>query len=94
MLASAAMACRIFAGSSPQDPKAPAKSFKDYKPGYLHLDIKYLPQMPGERRRRYLYVAIDRPTRWVYIKILPDKESDTAQGFLDRLVSACPIPSV
>ena len=56
----------------PQDPKEPSKSFKDYKPGYVHIDIKYLPQMPDESRRRYLYAAIDRATRWVYVEILPD----------------------
>ena len=36
----------------------PTKTFKDYGPGFLHVDIKYLPQMPDETHRRYLYVAI------------------------------------
>ena len=40
----------------------PLKTFKDYEPGFLHIDIKYLPQMPDETHRRYLYVAIDRAT--------------------------------
>lgn len=75
----------------PQDPKEPAKTFKDYKPGYIHIDIKYLPQMPDEEGRRYLYAAIDRATRWVYIELLPDKEAETARGFLERLIAACPI---
>jgi hypothetical protein len=39
------------------------KTFKDYEPGFLHIDIKYLPQMPDETARRYLFVAIDRATR-------------------------------
>ena len=39
------------------------KSFKDYEPGFLPMDIKYLPQMPDETERRYLFVAIDRATR-------------------------------
>ena len=42
---------------------APKKTFKDYEPGFLHVDIKYLPQMPDETQRRYLFVAIDRATR-------------------------------
>ena len=33
------------------------KTFKDYEPGFLHIDIKYLPQMPDETQRRYLFVA-------------------------------------
>jgi transposase len=40
------------------------KTFKDYEPGFIHVDIKYLPQMPDETSRRYLSVAIDRATRW------------------------------
>ena len=43
--------------------QAPAKTFKDYEPGFLHMDIKYLPQMPDEAARRYLFVAIDRRRR-------------------------------
>ena len=45
----------------------PTKTFKDYEPGFLHMDIKYLPQMPNEAARRYLFVAIDRATRWVFV---------------------------
>jgi hypothetical protein len=26
----------------------PKKTFKDYEPGFTHVDIKYLPQMPDE----------------------------------------------
>jgi len=47
----------------------PVKSFKDYQPGFIHADIKYLPKMPDEQSRKYLFVAIDRATRWVYPKI-------------------------
>ena len=41
-------------------PARPTKAFKAYEPGYLHVDVKYLPQMPDETQRRYLFVAIDR----------------------------------
>jgi hypothetical protein len=27
------------------------KTFKDYEPGFVHIDIKYLPQMPDETSR-------------------------------------------
>jgi len=40
------------------------KAFKAYEPGYLHIDVKYLPQMAEETSSRYLFVAIDRVTRW------------------------------
>ena len=45
--------------------RAAKQTFKDYVPGFIHVDIKYLPQMRDERARRYLFVAIDRATRWV-----------------------------
>jgi transposase-like protein len=53
----------------PASEKAVRKPFKAYPPGYLHMDIKYLPQMADEAARRYLFVAIDRATRWVYVAI-------------------------
>lgn len=67
------------------------KQFKDYDPGFLHLDIKYLPMMPDQSTRRYLYVAIDRATRWVYLEVLDDKKAKTAAGFLKRVREACPM---
>jgi len=50
------------------DVQSPIKTFKGYEPGFLHMDIKYLPQMPDESERRYLFVAIDRATHWVFIR--------------------------
>ena len=41
------------------DPRPKHKAFKAYEPGYLHVDVKYLPQMADESSRRYLFVAID-----------------------------------
>jgi hypothetical protein len=32
--------------------------FKAYEPGYIHIDMKYLPEMADETSRRYLFVAI------------------------------------
>jgi len=40
------------------------KPFKASAPDCLHIDVKYVPQMPEEDRHRYLFVAIDRTTRW------------------------------
>lgn len=70
--------------------KTAPKSFKDYRPGFVHVDVKYLPQMPDEERRRYLFVAIDRAIRWVYVEILGNKSAKTAQGFLKRLIDKAP----
>lgn len=69
---------------------APKKTFKDYAPGYLHVDLKALPRMPDEAAGTYLGVAIDRASRWVYFEILPDKTAQGTQGFLERLAESCP----
>lgn len=45
---------------------APLKTIKDDESGFLPIDIKYLLQMPDETQQRYLFVAIDRSTWWVY----------------------------
>ena len=67
---------------------APPKRFKDYEPGFVHVDIKYLPQMPDETARRYLYVGIDRATRWVFVRIYADMETTSAVDFVNRLHEA------
>jgi transposase InsO family protein len=71
--------------------EAPIKTFKDYEPGFLHMDIKYLPQMPDEAARRYLFVAIDRATRWVFIHIYADQSEASSVNFLQRLHEAAPM---
>ena len=65
--------------------------FKAYEPGYLHIDVKYLPQMADETSRCYLFVAIDRATRWVFIGIYNRKTAANARRFLRDLERACPI---
>jgi transposase-like protein len=32
----------------PKEPTQPHKAFKSYEPGFIHIDVKYLPQMPDE----------------------------------------------
>ena len=69
----------------------PKKSFKDDVPGFVHIDIKYLPQMPDEASRRYLFVAIDRATRWVVIRIYKDQSDASSVDFLRRVAKAAPL---
>lgn len=69
----------------------PKKTFKDYEPGFLHIDIKYLPQMPDETQRRYLFVAIDRASRWVYLRLYRDQTDASSTDFLRRVKRAAPM---
>ena len=41
--------------------------------------------MPDENRRRYLFVAIDRATMWVYLLVYDDLTQASSTDFLLRL---------
>ena len=73
------------------EPAPTVKKFKTYVPGFVHVDIKYLPQMPDEATRRYLFVAIDRATRWVFVRIYKDQSERSSADFLRRLHRAAPM---
>ena len=68
----------------------PKKTLKDCEPGYLHIDIKYLLKMPDESSRRYLFVAIDRATRWVCLRTYRDQTERSNVDFLRRVHKAVP----
>jgi transposase-like protein len=55
------------------------------------VDIKYLPQMPDESSRGYLFVAIDQATRWVFLRVYADQTQASAVDFLQRLHEAAPM---
>lgn len=66
------------------------KPFKDYEPGYVHIDIKHLPQMPDEEQKRYLYVAIDRATRWIYLEVRHSQSAKDTQAFMKQVEEKAP----
>lgn len=72
------------------DSAPPPRSFKEYVPGFVHVDGKYLPKLAGESSRRYLFVAIDRATRWVYLEVRSSKSGTAARDFLKRLLERAP----
>jgi transposase len=61
--------------------------FRDYDLGFVHIDIKHLPKLQtanGERRKRYLYVAIDRRSRSVHLAVKDDETTKSAIAGLRR----------
>ena len=66
----------------PQEKKELAKKFKEYKPGYLHIDVTYLPTLNGQKG--YLFVAIDRATRLLYFKVYDQKTADNTEDFMQK----------
>jgi transposase len=81
---------RLLTPTESQEVDKPVKAFKDYPPGFIHIDIKYLPQMPDEQQRRYLFVAIDRASRWVHLAIYDDKSAQSASRFVKEVVDKAP----
>jgi transposase InsO family protein len=76
-----------------QQRKRKIGTFKDYDPGFVHMDIKHLPKLQtadGERRKRFLYVAIDRCSRWVHLAVKDDELTTSAVAFLKEAVRAFP----
>ena len=66
-----------------------AKEFKEEKrPGFIHVDVKELPKIKGEKR--YLFVAIDRATRFVYVKVYRRKGGEEAEDFAREVVRFYP----
>ena len=72
----------------PNDAKPTHRSLKAYELIYMHIDIKYLPQVTDAKQRLYLFVAIDRATRWFFRRIYPTGTAANAPRFLRDPVRA------
>jgi transposase InsO family protein len=72
----------------PQIGDKPAKKkFAHYPIGYFHVDIAEVSTKEG---RLYLFVAIDRTSKFAYAELHPDQTRDTACQFLLRVIAAVP----
>ena len=68
-------------------------TFRTYDLGFIHIDIKHLPKLQtsdGERRKRYLFVAIDRCSRSVHLAVKDDETERSAIAFLRETAAAFP----
>src|SRR5687767_8114372 len=73
--------------------RKPHGAFKDYELGFVHLDVKHLPKLRdrgGVTRKRYLYVAIDRCSRFVHLAVKDDETTASAIAFLKEAIRAFP----
>lgn len=72
--------CAADLNKVPQKEREKAKKFKEYEPGYLHVDVTYCPKLNGVKW--YLFVAIDRATRTLFCKLYDAKTADNAKDFM------------
>lgn len=73
----------------PQDQREKAHKFKEYQPGFLHIDVTYLPQFNG--KKYYLFVAIDRATRIMTFYVYDNKTATSTEAFFDHCVDFFPV---
>ncbi len=72
----------------PNEIKEKFKTFKQYVPGYLHIDVHYTPIIDGHKH--YVFVAIDRATRTLFYRIYDRKTADNAEDFLAKCIDFFP----
>ena len=73
--------------------RKPHRDFKEYEIGFVHVDVKHLPKLrdrDGVGRKRYLYVAIDRASRYVHLAVKDDETAVSAEAFLEEAIVSFP----
>jgi transposase InsO family protein len=63
------------------------KKFKAYPLGYFHVDIAEVQTAEG---KLYLFVAIDRTSKFVYVELHPKAGKMVAAAFLRNLIATVP----
>jgi transposase InsO family protein len=73
----------------PKEEKKPRekKKFKDYGIGFVHIDITEVRTNAG---KCYLFVAIDRTSKYVYAEIYERQTMENSCTFLRHLIAHCP----
>src|SRR3712207_797531 len=67
--------------------KPTRRKFKSYPIGFFHIDIAEVRTQEG---KLYLYVAIDRTSKFVFVRLVEKADTVTSRAFLDALVAAVP----
>jgi transposase-like protein len=67
--------------------KPAKKKFKAYPIGYFHIDIAEVQTAEG---KLYLYVAIDRTSKFAFVQVVKKTSRTSASTFLTALIEAVP----
>jgi transposase InsO family protein len=63
------------------------QAFKAYPVGFFHIDIA---EVRTEEGRLYLFVAVDRTSKYAFAQLHAQANRPTACAFLEALIAACP----
>lgn len=73
--------------SRPAEPKADKHgTFETASFGFVHVDLKHLPKL--QRQAAYVFVAIERVTRFVHAEIIQSRDAKTVAACLERFLTA------
>ena len=67
--------------------KEPKRRFKSYPIGFFHIDIAEVQTAEG---KLYLYVAIDRTSKFAFVQVVRKTGRTSASAFLVALIEAVP----
>jgi len=68
----------------------PPGHFEPTPAGFVHVDLKHLPKLEG--RHGYVFVAIERVTRFAYIEIIANRDAQTIAACLKRFLASFGYP--
>jgi IS30 family transposase len=61
--------------------------FRAYPIGYFHIDIA---EVRTEQGKLYMFVGIDRTSKFAFVELHEKAKTSTARDFLHRLIAAVP----
>ena len=67
--------------------KPKRSKFRSYPIGYFHIDIA---EVRSEQGKLYMFVAIDRTSKFAFVELHETTKTATARDFLHRLIAAVP----
>ena len=70
----------------PADPKPAAHRFDPAPFGYVHIDLKHLTRLEGQPA--YVFVAIERATRFVHVEIIAERSGAATAACLEHFLDA------
>lgn len=70
-----------------QGEKPPKQKFKAYPIGFFHIDIT---EVRTDEGKLYLFVAIDRVSKFVVAKLFDRATTEAAKSFLESVIAAVP----
>lgn len=74
----------------PEATPEPIGTFEETAFGFVHIDLKILPRLRS--LPSYVFVAIERCTRFVYVDIVNRRDAATIAGCLERFLAECAYP--